>query len=395
MPPEAPDAWNDVFQSGGMSRLEQIYQVPVRAPPRRRTRRAMLLFVLLVLLPPLMFGGYFWLVAADRYMTEARFVVRNANAPSRTPGQGLSIEEGPKGFGGDDSYAVSDFLMSRDALWLLIDKADFRDAVAHGQSDWWWRFPGLLNGHSNEDLYGLYQSLVSVSYDPGTGVTTLHVEGFQAEDTRRIAAVLIQGGEALLNRLHERARNDAISVAAAEVARSRQDALLAQDRVTAFRERESMIDPTQMSKTVLETIGTLMLALVETRAQLSVTLQSSPHSPQLPLFRNKINALQQQIDRERLSLAGNDKSLAPRIAEYERLGLHREFAEKSFLSSLNLQEAARLDAQRQQAFLEQVVTPQAADEARYPKRILWTLAVFLAGLATFWAIRPQSQAART
>lgn len=390
MPPEAPDAWIDVIQPAGMSRLDPIYPVsyPPLAhgrPPARPWRR----FALLVLVPTLLAGAYFGGIAADRYVAEAHFVVKKPNAGPRGAGQSLSIEEGPKGFGGGDSYAVRDFLMSRDALRLLLDKSDFRAAVARGGIDLAWRFPSPLTGSTDEDLYRLYESLVSVDYDSSTGVTTLRTQGFSADDAKRIATTLIAGGEDLVNRMNERARTDAIRVAQAEVARARQEALLAQEKVTAFRDHEAVIDPTQLSDTVLKTIGSLSQQLVEARAHLDVTIQASPRSPQIAILRARVGAIQAQIDQERTRLAGNDRSLAPRIAEYERLMLVRGFAERSFLSALNLLEAARLDSQRQQAYLEQVVEPRAADEARYPRRILWILGTFLAGCAVFRLFRPK------
>ena len=101
-----------------------------------------------------------------------------------------------------------------------------------------------------------------------------------------------------------------MGVAEDEVARSKQLALEAQERVTAFRDRESVIDPTQLSKTVLNTMTALSLQMVEDRAQLDVTMQASPHSPQIAPLRSHVKALQEQIDHERGTLAGDDRSLA-------------------------------------------------------------------------------------
>jgi capsular polysaccharide transport system permease protein len=300
------------------------------------------------------------------------------------------MEDGPKGFGGDDSYAVRDYLTSRDALQLLLDKDDLREVLARGGDDWLWRFPSPLTGHTNEDLYKLYQSLVTVDYDSSSGVTTLRTEAFRADDAKRIASVLMTGAESLVNNLNERARSNAIALAQSEVTRNQQAAIKAEDLVTAFRDRESVIDPTQYSDTVLKTVGELSLQLVEARAQLEVTRQASPSSPQIAPLRARITAIQQQMDQERAILAGDDKSLAPRIAEYERLTLMRGFAEKNYVSALNLLEAARLDAQRQQAYVEQVVAPRAADEPKYPKRLPWIVGTFLVGCTLVRLFRPRA-----
>lgn len=392
MPPEAPDAWADIIQPISLARLEPLY-TPPQAPTRRGRRpRTLLRIMLLILLPTLLTGFYFGLIAAKRYVSETRFVIRKPNNPTRAPAQSLAIDDAPKGLGGDDSYAVRDFLQSRDALSLLLQRADFRAAVARAGDDWFWRFPSPLTGYTDEDLYSLYQSLVKVDYDSSTGLTSLDIQAFDPKEAQRIAMVLTEGGEALINRINERAHTDAIHVAEAEVAHTKQVAAEAQEKVTAFRDRESVIDPTQISKTVLTTIGTLSLDLVETRATLDVTMHASPNSPQIAQLRSRATALQQQIDHERGTLAGDDRSLAPRIAEYERLTMQRGFAEKTFLSALGQLEAAKLDAERQQDYLETVVEPHVADEAHYPFRVMWIFGTFLAGCAVFWMFRPPAPA---
>ena len=275
--PEAPDAWSDLVQLVELSRPSPVGLFSAPPPPAsRRTARLVLRLLLLVVLPTLIGGGYLFGLAADRYVSEARFVVRKPSAPGRPSGPSLSIEGGPKALGGDDSYAVRDYLESRDALRLLVERADLRRAIAHAGEDPLFQFPGLLTGRSDESLFRLYQRLTSVDYDSTSGVVTLRTEAFRPEDAQRIATVLIEGGEALLNRLNTRAHIDALRVAEAQVVRSRAVATDAQDRLTAFRTHENMVDPTQLSKTVLETVAALSLQLVETSAQIDITRQAAP-----------------------------------------------------------------------------------------------------------------------
>jgi capsular polysaccharide transport system permease protein len=385
MPPEAPDAWADVIQLAGMSRPSPVFEPP---PVRRRWRSTVLRFALIVMLPTMLGATYFGFVAPNRYVAEAKFQVRKPNAPGHGAGPGLSIEDGPKGFGNDDSYAVRDFMVSRDAMKLLEERGDFRAALTRTKLDPLWQFPGFINGHTNEDLYDLYKSLVTVDYESSTGVTTLEVQAFMPTDARRITEVLMAGGEDLVNRLNAQARHDAVQLAEAEVERGRAEARQAEAKVTEFREKHSVIDPTLVSKAVLTTISTLSLQLVETAAELDVTVHASPRSPQIPLLRGRVQALQDQIDHERSTLAGSNQSLAPEIAQYESLTLDREFADRIFISSLNLLEAARLDVERQQEYLERVVEPAVPDKALYPRRVLWTLGIFVTGFTIFLLFRP-------
>jgi capsular polysaccharide transport system permease protein len=395
MPPEAPDAWADIIELAEVSRPTPglSFAEPPRAAARpRRLSRAAFRFLLLVILPTLLTGSYFVLVAADRYVSEAKFVVRKPGGLGTGAAAGLSVEEGPKGFGSDDSYVVRDFMLSRDAMRLAEEKAGLRTMLARPLGDPLWRFPGMLTGWSEEHLYREYKSLVSVDYESSTGLTTLRVQAFDSGQARQIATVLIDGAETLLNGLNDRARADLLRVAEAEVERSRGAARQAQERLTEFRTRESVIDPTQLSETVLKTIASLSLQAVESAAQLDVTMQASQYSPQIAPLRARVRALQSQIDQERAVLAGGDASFAPKIAEYERLTLERDFADKSFVSALSVLESARLDAMRQQAYLERVVEAGVADDPLYPRRVIWTGSAFLGGLAIFWLFRPSAHA---
>lgn len=385
MPPEAPDAWTDLTELRELSR-----PLAPRRVVRRRDWRPLLRVLLVAVLPTALVGLYFDVVAVDRYVSEAHFVIHEPNAASRLALPSAAISDLPKNTGEEDSFAVHDFAMSRDALALLERSVGLRGLLAPAATDPVWRFPGPLNGTDEEDLFKYYSRLVSLDYDTSTNVSTLTVQAFRPADAVRIVDVLLDASEALLNRMNERARADAIRVAETEVADSRTAALAAQDELTAYRTREQVVDPLQLSQTVLATIATLSEELVAAAADLDVTLHASPNSPQIAPLRARIAALQAQIDHERGELAGNDRSLAPRIAAYERLLLLRSFAEQRYVSALTLLETARLDAERQTAYLELVVGPRAADQPRYPHRLLWPAATLLVGLLLCWLFRPAS-----
>jgi hypothetical protein len=78
-----------------------------------------------------------------------------------------------------------------------------------------WQFPNLFTSDSHEGLFSHYERLVSADFDSTTGVSTLKVQAFSPEDARRLTKALLDDAEALVNRLNERARRDAISIAEA------------------------------------------------------------------------------------------------------------------------------------------------------------------------------------
>jgi capsular polysaccharide transport system permease protein len=109
-------------------------------------------------------------------------------------------------------------------------------------------------------------------------------------------------------------------------------------------------------------------ALANARTQLGEVLKNSPNSPQIPLVRTRIASLEKLIAEERTKLSGDTDSVVATLTEYERLVLDRELAEKALASAFTSLEAARLEAQRQQLYLETIARPNLADYPLYPKR---------------------------
>lgn len=382
--PDAADAWSNLTELRELTR-----PVKLQPPPKPRfNRRLWLRVLLLAVLPTLVVGTYFDLIAASRYVSAARFIVRTPYSSGPLKSSTTSMALMPVISGDADAYAVRDFILSRDALALLERSLPLRRMLGRASGDPFWSYPSLFYARNQEALFRYYRRIVSVSYNDSTSITTLRVQAFRPQDAQRIAAVLITGAEAMLNRMNLRSHENALSVARVEVARARAATLRAEDALTAYRNREHVVNPVEYSQTILAAIEALTKQLVDTAAQLDVTVRSSPHSPQIPLLRSRIQALQGQIDRERGVLAGSDTSLAPRIAGYERLVLLRDFAQERYVSALALLDSARLDAERQSAYLDQVVSPRAPDQPRYPYRLLWPLVTLLVGLGTCWLFRP-------
>jgi capsular polysaccharide transport system permease protein len=342
--------------------------------------------MLLAAIPSVLTLFYFALLSTGRFESEATFVVRSpsGNAMSQIANlvQGSGIISSA-----DDAYVVHEYMESRDALQDLLADSDLM-AVFH-RSGWdpLWAVPGFFRPITKERLYAHYKRFISISFDKTTGISTLKVQAFRPDDARRIAIALLQRSEILLNRLNERAEKDAVVSAERQVEDSKRRAYDAQGNVTEFRNRESVIDPTLLSTAVVETVARLSLEMAELDAQLAELQTSSPANPQIGSIKLRLTALDNQIAKERSELAGTDASLAPRIAEYERLVLEREFADRAFVSALSTLEVARVDAQRQRTFLEQITTPNLPDYPKYPHRLFWIVVIVIGTIAAYWILR--------
>ena len=342
---------------------------------RSRLRRR-LGFLLVVALPTLATAFYMFFLAAPRYEAEVKFVVRipGSGEASQIANmvQGTSVIRSV-----DDGYAVTAYMLSRDALQQLVAHDGFRQMIARSGWDVLWRYPAPFMKDTNERLFQFFKKFASLSYDQTTGIITLRAQGFRPEDAQRLTAALVKHSEALVNTMNDRAEQDAIRVAAHEVDAAKEGAYAAADKMTAFRDREKTIDPMLASQSVLKNISELALVAAQSNAQLAEILTTSPQNPQISPLKAKIASINKQIMQERQQLAGPDGSLAPSIAEYDKLLLNQQFAERMFASALTSLESARVEALRQRAFLEEITQPNLPDHPAYPHKMLSILGMLI------------------
>jgi capsular polysaccharide transport system permease protein len=77
-------------------------------------------------------------------------------------------------------------------------------------------------------------------------------------------------------------------------------------------------------------------------------------------------------------VVGANASIASSLSQYEGLLLQRELTSRRVNSASASLETARLDAQRQQLYIERIVEPNTPDHATYPRAtysIILTLAI--------------------
>lgn len=339
-------------------------------------------FALVVVAPTLVAATYFLLVASPRYVSEAKFVVRSqsSNGPSSLgmalQGVGLSTSQ-------TDAFAVHQYIESRQAIVDLERKIPLRRFLAAPGSDLLFRYPRIGEGETREDLYAAFKRFLTVGYDSTNGISTLRVEAFHPEHAQKIAEGLLGAGEALVNKLNERSSAQAVVDAERRLVEAEVRLSESQQILANFRNKEGIVDPVRTASEGGEMIGGLMMSLAQLRAERGQLASDAPQSPQLATLDSRIRAYETQIAQERAKLAGNATSLAPKIGTYERLSLDQELAARAVGGARASVDDARMDARRQQLYLELVVAPNLPDKAAEPKRLLSVLIVFLSTILAY------------
>jgi capsular polysaccharide transport system permease protein len=348
------------------------------------------LFVFVVL-PTAVASIYYFGFAANQYVSEAHFVVRGPG--STQPGVLSSLIEGAS-HAQDDTFSVQEYILSRDALHKLVDHDDLLTVFSRPEADVLSRFPPPVGGTTFEHLFKYYTKQVDVAYDPTTGVSTLTVKAFRADDAQRIAQALLTAGERLINQMNDRERENTLKSARAEVARAEARITQVASNLAAFRKREVLLDPDKQSIAMLQGINDLQSKLAVTKTQIAEMMKSAPNSPLVTSGLRRQAALQSQINEAEQKIAGSGESMVPKITEYDQLALERNFADRALASATDSLAAARLQAERQELYLDPIVQPDEPDYPAYPKRFASVALVFATCFGVYTSVRLLIAAAR-
>lgn len=356
----------------------------LRALQKAREHR---LFVAIVLIPTLISAIYYGLIASDIYISESRFIVR---APQRQTTSGLGAllqSSGVSGFARatEDVYTIHDFILSRDALGQLDGALNLRAAYSNTDIDRLSRFPSVDLDDSFEALHRYYQRRVSIQLDSLSSISTLRVEAFDAEQALKINELLLESAERLINKLNERARQDLIRFAQTEVDAAEQKAKDAALAVSRYRSAQTVVDPERQTMLQLQQVSKIQDELIATKTQLAQIQAFTPDNPQLSSLQLKIKTLEGEMERELARVAGGASSLTTKAADFQRLALDREFAERQLGAAMAALDQARNEAQRKQLYLERIVQPSRPDVAVEPRRARNVAATLVLSIVA-WAI---------
>lgn len=342
------------------------------------------LFLYTVVIPTLISIIYFGLIASDVYISESRFVVRSPDKQSMT-GLGALLQGSGFARAQDDSFAVHDYILSRDALQNLNRQFALNKIFSSDHIDPFSRFGALDWDTSFEALLRYYQKHVTVETDTTSSISTLTVNAYTSQDAYRINESLLEMSEKLVNQLNERGRQDMIRFATAEVTTAEQKAKTAALAVSRYRNQKNIFDPIGQSALQLQLISKLQDQLIATKNQFSQIRSLTRDNPQIPALQKQITSLEADISNETAKVAGSGGSLSNKAVEYERLKLESMFADKQLAGAFASLEQARNEALRKQFYLERIVQPNKPDTAIEPRRVRAILATFALGML-MWGV---------
>jgi capsular polysaccharide transport system permease protein len=352
-------------------------------------------FIGIVLVPAFAATVYFAFIASSQLAAEARFAVRQIDSDSSDTTASTSTDSNASGSTsvnfsftatGQNAYIVTSYIRSRAIVDDLNAKMNLREIFRRPEADFWAR---LKRNASIDELSDYWQSMVSTYIDAPSGIVTLQVRAFRADDAVALAKAVLALSETLVNRISDRARRDAMASSEEEVRHAYELTRSALADLRQFRDSSGIIDPVQAGTE----IGKLLLPLLTEKIRLESDLFVASRdlddtAPTIKALKSKLDTTEQQISDLRGKLTNTDgdgRTLAASLAKFEQLDLQRQFAEKLYTLAQADLDRARERAARQSIYLTVFVPPSLPEESRYPRRIAFPVLILL-GLTILWSI---------
>ena len=325
-------------------------------------------------------------IAAPRYVSESAFMVRTLSS-SEMGNLATLLDDQKVTRASDETYAVSEYLTSRDAVNTLTANDHLKDMLASPRADFVNRFPNFYSRDTHETLYRHFQNFVELKINSDTGIARLRTTAFTPDEAFQLNKAMLRNAEGFVNRLNNRIFNDALTLAERDVEAQKAKFSAIEERLTAYRNAESVLDPNREVSDTLSRIGALMTRLSRSESELAQTTTLAPRAPQIAGLASEVSALRDQITEERQRLSGQHSSLAAKFEEFDRIILDRSLASKQLEAALAQFDKARQDLVRQHFYLQTVVDPNTPDQPALPRRLTNIALVAAFSLAAYSILR--------
>lgn len=371
-------------------RIRDPQRLEMSALPQRGRKRSygtILSFALFVGLPLVVASIYYIFFASDQYVVEFRFAVRETSTTTTTTPTGalaaqfgLAASSNPA-----ENYMAADYLLSRQIVDDLQEKIKLTSLYSRPEIDWWARFDA---SQPMEKFAKYWRDMATASFDQITGFVTAEVRAFSAEDAYLIGKTMVALTENLVNDVGKRSRMDSVRFAEQEVKNAEERLKSIRVQLSAYRNREGVIDPTTNVVASNTTLAqTLRTTLMQYQTELALLKQQKvgANAPPVQILESRINTTRGQLAAIESQVGSSENELKNRsisnrplsnvVGEYEKLDLDRQFAQTALTSALQTLDQAKSNAVAQHLYITPFVRPSLPQSSTYPNRFMSILTI--------------------
>lgn len=340
----------------------------------------------LVILPLALAAIYYGVFATDRYVSSAQVVVRQdgGNQGAAVPGL-ATLLTGTNPASREETLYLREYIMSMDMMLLLEERLHWVEQYAAQRSDiFFW----LNKDAEREDLLKYYQRMVSAHYDETTGLLRVEVQAFTPELSEQMLRTILEASEHFVNEVSHSIAREQMTFAKGELETARINYAERKTELLDFQNVNKVLDGANTAQSRATIIADLESQYTKEQAILTeMQFKLRPDSPQVKQQKQKVNAITQQLTKEKRLLVSSPggSQLNVVASRFQQLTLDAGIAEESYKTAVAALDNARIEASKKIRTLVTVVSPNTPQLALYPER-LYNLATILLGLLMLYGI---------
>lgn len=329
---------------------------------------------------------YYTIFAMDRYSSSALVVVRQTDESQAATVPGLAmLMGGANPTSREETLFLTEYVKSADLMNALEERLHWTEQYAKQWKDplFW-----ISKDADAERRLAYYQRIVQPHFDEVTGLLRIEVQAFDPKLAQAMLDVILEKSEEFVNEISHRIARDHMKFAADELLKARTLYEEKQHLLLNFQNKYGVLDAEAAAQSRAGIVTQIETMLSQERAILkNLASTLSPASPQIQQQRNKIKALEQQLQAEQqrlVSAQGNEK-MNLLAAEYRNLVIDASVAEEAYKLAITAQQNARIEATRKIRSLVTIASPNLPERAIYPEA-LYNLLTMLAILGLLYGI---------
>jgi capsular polysaccharide transport system permease protein len=230
--------------------------------------------------------------------------------------------------------------------------------------------------------------MVSAHYDETTGLLRVEVQAFTPELSEQMLRTILEASEHFVNEVSHSIAREQMTFAKGELETARINYAERKTELLDFQNVNKVLDGANTAQSRATIIADLESQYTKEQAILTeMQFKLRPDSPQVKQQKQKVNAITQQLAKEKRLLVSSPggSQLNVVASRFQQLTLDAGIAEESYKTAVAALDNARIEASKKIRTLVTVVSPNTPQLALYPER-LYNLATILLGLLMLYGI---------
>ena len=339
------------------------------------------LFTAIVIAPMLLAVVYFVFIAADRYESSSKILVKSS---ASTEHEGIKVGSFTLGDSDakEDAMIVREFIWSNDMVNDIKKEFDLKKLYNNSGSD---VISSLGNNASQEELLKFWKKKVDIDFDETSYILTIKTQGYDRETARKLNEAILRLSEDKINWMTNRVAMEQSKSVEKELEYIKKVMLDAQLALIEFQGTHQTINPIEQAKALMAVQADIEGKKAELETQLKhKSSYLADDSFQIKDLKGKISAMSSQIITEKAKVIGDGK-LNKSAEEFMKLMLDVQFTNKMYETAMSALEKSKFEAAQKAKSIITIQQPSTPDEATLPRHA-YDLSLILTALLVIYGI---------